>query len=377
MLLWIATGAAVGAPYTPADDTIVIERLSPDARGDVLRRFSRADKASQPADPTVAVTLARRYIERSRSEADPRLLGYAQGLLAPWTSAADAPTDVLLLRATVLQARHAFNDALKDLDTVLTRRPDDVQALLTRATVLRVQGRYEDAAQACARMQDVAPDFASTLCALGVMGLSGDLADAIAAMEALQVHAAKQPLAVQSWFDAELADMFERAGRREEAEARYLAALERDPAEPGLIAAYADFLLDGDRAAEAARLTAPLLRIDALCLRNAIARQRLGEPQAAEVAALASGFSASHLRGEDVHLREEARFALEIGHDPALALDLALRNWKVQHEPWDARLLLRAAQAAGKPWEAQGVRAWLLSSKLQDVRLESAAGVAR
>jgi len=370
-LLLGAHGAVGAAPYTPLDDTTVIERLSPDAHGEALRRLAQSNPGTRSLDPTIAVTLARRYIERSRAEADPRLLGYAEGLLVSWTTSPDVPTDVLLLRATVLQARHRFDAALKDLDTVISRRPDDVQAWLTRATVLRVQGRYADAAQACARMLDLAPGFASTLCGLSVMGVSGDLAGATRAMQALQAHAPQQPLAVQSWFDAELADLFERAGRRDEAEDRYRAALARDPTEPGLLAAYADFLLDGDRAAEVERMTAPLLRIDALCLRNAIARERLGRPQGAEVDALASSYAAAHRRGEDLHLREEARFTLEVTKNAAAALALAQRNWDVQHEPWDARLLIAAAEAAGKPQSMQPVRDWLLSSKLQDVRLQA------
>ena len=369
-LLLIVHDGICAAPYVPTDDGVVIERLSPDARGDALRRLARAGASASAADPTIAVALARRYIERSRAEADPRLLGYAQGLLAPWWAASDAPTDVLLLRATVLQARHQFDAALKDLDTVIGRRPDDVQAWLTRATILRARGRYPEAAHACARMLDIAPGFASTLCGLSVMGLSGDITGAAQAMQALEGRALQQTPAVQSWFDAELADLFERAGRREEAEARYRAALRRDPAEPGLTAAYADFLLDSDRPAEAEQLTAPLLRIDALQLRNAIARQRLGQAQDGGVEALASGYAAAHRRGEDLHLREEARFALEVLQDPASALDLAQRNWEVQHEPWDARLLIDAAHAAGKPQAAQPVQDWLRSSNLRDVRLD-------
>ena len=373
-LLGLAAGAAFAAPYVPTDDTTVIERLSPDARGDALRRFAQGGTSTPPDDPTVAVTLARRYIERSRAEADPRLLGYAQGLLAPWWSKPDAPTDVLLLRATVKQARHQFDAALVDLETVIARRPDDAQAWLTRATVLRVQGRNSEAAAACAHLQSIAPGFASALCALGVMGSSGELSRSIATMEALQVRAAQQPAPVQAWFDAELADMLERAGRREDAEARYRAALQRDPAEPGLVAAYADFLLDDERPAEAASLTEPFTRIDALTLRHAIARARLGENPADAVAALAAGFAAAHVRGEDVHLREEARFALEVQRDTARALDLAQRNWNVQHEPADARLLIAAAQAAKNPKEEQPVRDWLRSSKLQDARIAPVDG---
>ena len=140
--------------------------------------------------------------------------------------------------------------------------------------------------------------------------------------------------------------------------------------------AYADFLLDAERPEEAARLTGPLRRIDALALRHAIARVRSQQDAADEIAALSAGFAAAHLRGEDVHLREEARFALEIERDFPRALGLAQRNWAVQHEPADARLLIAAAEAAGRPQDAAPAREWLRASKLEDARIPP-AGEAR
>lgn len=377
-LLALFANGALGAPYVPASDDTVIEHLSPDARGDALRRLAQRDRAARPeGDPTLPVTLARRYIERSRVEADPRLLGYAQGLLTPWWLRPDAPPDVLLLRATIKQARHQFDSALEDLERVLAQRPDDAQAWLTRATVLRVLGRHGDAAAACERLQALAPGFATTVCALGVSGVSGGLKAAIPAMQALEAQADTQPAAVRAWFDAELADMLERAGRRGEAERRYRAALAHSPGEPGLLAAYADLLLDDDRPAQAAALTAAFLRIDALSLRHAIALRRLNEDADAQVAALAAGFAAAQVRGEDVHLREEARFELEVRGRSDRALALAQRNWAVQHEPADARLLIQAGDAAGRPQAAQMVRDWLRTSRLEDARIPPAAEASR
>lgn len=373
LLVALAAGPVwtVGAaPYTPASDDTVIETLRADARADALRRLSRERRASAAAsDPTVAVSLARRYIERSRATADPRMLGYAQGILAPWWTSNAAPADVMLLRATILQARHRFDASLADLDRVLQARPEDAQAWLTRATVLRVQGRFPQAAKACERMKDVSPGVAATLCELSIKGVSGDLDTALDAMASLQDRAMQEPPSIQAWFDAEFADMLERAGRRDEAEARYRAALGREPTDLGLIGAFADFLLDGNRATEAEAITAPWRGVDALCLRNAIARARLGRPQSREADALPSAFEAAHRRGEDLHLREASRYRLEVSRRPAEALRLAQENWKVQHEPWDARLLIESAAAAGVASEAQAARRWLADTKLQDARI--------
>ena len=47
----------------------------------------------------------------------------------------------------------------------------------------------------------------------------------------------------------------------------------------------------------------------------------------------------------------------------------ALRNWEEQHEPWDARLLLAAADAAGRPHAADAVREWMRATGLEDARI--------
>jgi len=87
------------------------------------------------------------------------------------------------------------------------------------------------------------------------------------------------------------------------------------------------------------------------------------------VAALEARFAASRMRGDAVHRREEARFTLHLIGRPQDALRLALENWEVQREAWDARLVLEAALASGEPKSAAGVVAWLRDKRLEDPRI--------
>ena len=79
---------------------------------------------------------------------------------------------------------------------------------------------------------------------------------------------------------------------------------------------------------------------------------------------------AGRLRGDRVHLREEARFTLHLLNAPAAALKLAQENWRVQKEPADIRILLEAALAAGDAAAVDAARAWLGNSRLEDVQLQ-------
>lgn len=78
-----------------------------------------------------------------------------------------------------------------------------------------------------------------------------------------------------------------------------------------------------------------------------------------------------------MHLREEARFTLEVLGRPDDALALALENWRVQKEPLDARIALEAAHAAGKPDAAREIVRWIERTHLEGERIAALAGAVR
>lgn len=356
-----AQQAAMAAAYEPTDDALVLERLP--ARSPVA--------AGSKLDVDLAARLAQIHIERSRRSGDPRELGYAQGVLQAWWDAAQAPPPILLLRATLKQARHDFSGALSDLDQLLKLEPNNAQAWLTRATVLRVQGRYAEALTACAQLRPLADPFIGVLCEQSIRSLKGQLADAMTALEALRPVLSQQAPAITAWHFAEYADMAVRAGQPQAALKLYQQASALFPHDLDLMAAHADLLLDQDQTSAVVALIPPQSEVDALLLRRALALHALGDAGFAALdTRLRYGFAAAHRRGEALHLREEARYRLAMGDDPREVLKLAQRNWQTQREPWDARLLLAAAQTAEELRAADTVRQWLSETGLQDARLE-------
>ena len=97
-LLALALNAAsIAAPYIPANGSQVVERLP--SRADPVQRELlrlRAELSKNPNSLPLASALARRYIERARTEGDPRYLGYAQAALVPWWKLPQAPDEVLV-----------------------------------------------------------------------------------------------------------------------------------------------------------------------------------------------------------------------------------------------------------------------------------------
>ena len=369
-------GGALAAPYTPADDGIVLERL-PEALDPALAELKRMRAAlrANPNDLDHAARLARRCIEAARETGDPRFLGQAQAALAPWWAAADPPPPALLLRATVKQSQHDFPGALADLDRLLAVRAGDGQALLTRATILTVLGRYADAQRDCAKLVRLASGLVTTTCLAGASSLNGDAAGAYRGLVQALARAG-DTAGTRAWALTLAAEIAARRGEAGAADIHFREALALDPRDAYLVAAYADFLLGQARAREAASLLADSAKNDALLLRLALAERSLPDKRgefADHRRELADRFAAARRRGDTVHLREEARFRLDVENDIPAALILAKANWNVQREPADLRILAAAARASGENDARRTVTDWLASTRLEDVAVVAPA----
>ena len=313
--------AHAAAAWVPARDSEVVEvlRERPLSAQEKAWRTLRADARAKPGDVALAVAVASQAIQWARQDGDPRLLGQAQAALGHWWTQPSPPPEVRLLRATILQSTHDFDAALRDL-RALVQLPararvlpaQRVQAWLTLASVLLVTGQYDEAQRACDALVQVQASWHAQAC-----------------------------------------------------------SLEMRQADAYTEGAYADLLLDQGKPAEVLTLLKGRERNDALLLRLAEAGAAVNDPaNDGRVSALRARFAAARERGDSVHRREEARFTLRLLQQPAQALKLAQRNWAVQKEPADARILLEAARAAGAAQVTQEVRDFMQRWGWRDQRLE-------
>lgn len=366
-------------PFTPVSDGVVLERV-PATAGDARARERaalRRQLAARPEQLDLAARLARLDIEEGRARGDPRYLGRAQAALAPWWDQASPPPGVRLLRATILQGRHEFAAALADLDAAVREDPGDAQAWLTRAVVLGVQGRHQEAARSCAPLAALAGPLTAAVCEAQVKSLAGHSQEAYALLAGELARGSVAPEA-QAWALSTLAEAAARAGDTARAEKLFARTLALDPRDAYTRAAFADLLLDLGRPAEAAALVKEHGEDDNQLLRRVLAETALGSPGAPALASeLSARFAASRLRGDGLHAREEARFALHVEKAPDRALALARAAWQVQREPWDVRLLLETALAAGQPEAAAPALEFLQATGCEDPALVELAGRVR
>ncbi len=323
-LTLMASAPAHAAPYRPASDQQVVEillaRLA-DPRQRELRELRRA-LAARPGDPDLAVRLARRYYAEVAAEGDPRYVSYAQAALAPWWQEPAAPPGVRLMRAVLLQFSYQFDAARADLRAVVQVDPDNGEAWAWLLAIILVQADYVQARQACERLPSLAPALIGSACMAQLDALTGHSTRAAAHLRAALARDAAAEPEQRLWALTRLAEIEQRRGEH--------------------------------AAAEVLALLRERTRSDLLLLRLA----------------LAARFDAARLRGDALHQKEEARFALALQGQSERALVLASDNYAVQREPADARMLLEAALAAKRPDAARPALQWMAETGYDGVTLK-------
>lgn len=372
-MCWLPHGA-VAEHVEPTRDDEVIEILPASAGTHDEDRRLRKQLAGRPNDAGLAVMVARRNLTRAREAGDPRFAGLALAALSSWQDPAAAPTEVLLLRATLQQYLHDFDASVSTLQAVVSR-PDGsrmAQAWLTLATVLRVQGHYVDSDAACRQVGQAGVRLHSLACLAENAALRGDVAGARRTFDTLLADA-NLPPDTRVWLLTSVAELESRDGQAPRAEMAFRAVLRLGPDSYAALD-YADFLLAQGRPRDALQVLKTETRTDAVLLRLAIAGTRGGTADAAhDVAEMRDRIALANER-PDAHIfhgREQAMFALAIDLAPARALALARGNVERQREPIDILVFAEAARASNEPAAIAEVRRLKATLQLHDRRIDA------
>jgi tetratricopeptide (TPR) repeat protein len=362
----------LAAPRLPTDPAEVLERL-PIRPGDATARelaglraaVTRAAKEA-PADPLPATLLAGRYYDLAIARGDPRYIGYADAVMAPFARSQDPA--VLVIRGQLRQYRHDFDGALEDFAGALKADPGFAAAHAWRGAIFLVQANYAAAKTECDALLALKRTTLHGGCIGLMLAYSGQMEAGSAALQ--RALDETRDAGNRLWLLTRLGEVAAWRGQREKAEKHYRAALALNIDDGYLLAAWSDFLLDQQRPVEVVKWLAGWEASDGLLLRLALAETMLKLPAAkAHVQALADRFAAAKARGDATHRAEEARYQLHLAGNAAAALTIAAANYRVQREPRDARALLEAAIAAKDAGAAQPVRDWLQASGFEDAYL--------
>lgn len=310
-------------------------------------------------------------LQQARSSGDPRYLGYAMTQLQDWPESA-IDHRLMILRATLNQSLHQFDQARTDLLRVLEDTPSPAnyrQATLTLANLELVQGRYPAANQACQQLKRQYHDLVAQNCLAQVQARTGQPAMAYQRLQVMLRSIPSQGPGIQAWTEGTLGEIAAQLGE-EVALDHWHRALELDPNDLYTRTLATDWLIQHQRFDEALELTAGYADVDSLAVLRAIALTRLQHSREAEalIDSLKQRFEEALWRGNLLHRRDYARFLLDVTFEYLPALEQARLNWQEQREPLDTRLLLRTARAAGDTPTVGDVFTWLDRNGQTDAR---------
>ena len=384
----LAAQAAPSTPFTPPNDSDVVERLPLSATDPSARRLQslRKQLEAKPDDVALRIEIARRYFDLSMAQGDPRYVGYASAALAPLDKAAPAANSAYWqIKGMLQQYSHNFDGALVSLDKASLADPKSPDPMAWRSAIHMVQANYPKAQAECEALKPLTTPLFATGCSQYVLAHSGGAAGLLtafdnlkAAVKADQNAEVKAAPEVMLWELTRLAEMAIRLKRFDEADAYFQRALKLGVTDQFLLGAYADFLLQQKKPEAVIALLADWERSDILLLRLALAGKATNHKKAADWASsLRDRFVEAYQRGDRLHEQEAARFELDIENNPKKALALAVNNYKLQKEPRDAEVLMRCALAAKDAAAAEPALAWLKQNKYEDAHLaDLAAGLA-
>lgn len=327
-----------------------------------------------PENSSIAANLAKTLIQLAKQEAQPEYYHEARAALSPWWNDEQAPVEILLLKATLLQHDHHFEAATKDLLKVIRTQSNHAQAWLTLSNIQIVQGQYDHARASCDALSRISSQWIASACFSQVDSLTGQANRAYTTQKALLEQSRRSQKNLRQWMLGLLSDTSMRLGKQAEAEEYYKAILSMSPHDTHTLRKYADLLITQERYAELPSLLATKKQNNALELRSLIAAKQEGK--SASMPQTAPELEKRLFADEEghhghVHKQEQALFLLEIKQQPKQALSLALENWEKQKEFDDTAIILRAALASNDQSAVKPVLDWLSKQNVKDARFDT------
>jgi Tfp pilus assembly protein PilF len=366
---------ATAAPYRPSDSNTVLLQLDPATQKAASNMSTRI--AQSRTNASIAEQTAATFIKLGRLEHDERYFGYAAGVLESWRTVNAAPIELIVLRADVAQHQHRFIEAKQILDEVLTRDSRNIRARLMRASVLMTIGQPLEAKADCQKLIAAREVFLATVCLAQASSLLGQLPSSYALLsnalsQSNQLAPSPGDASEQlAWSYGVAAEMAQRLGDASASEAWLRKALALSPSDLVSRLQLCDLLIQNRHAAEVPQLLANISPSEPILLRLALAAKQIGQSEDANSALQAwrMAVEQSDRLGVRLHLRELAIGQLQLLRSSADALATAKKNWEVQREPIDARVLAAAARAQNDHATLRMLAEWRQSLHLQDAGL--------
>jgi hypothetical protein len=356
--------------FRPANNTVVLKTsIASQTKGnDAFKAIDTAWR-KQPQDIQAATAYARAVFILGLDEGDLRWYGSAKAALMPWWQESQLPAETLFIRGLVKQGFHEFHEGLHDIDLAIAQNPRKAEYWSWRFALNLLLSDFKSAEKDCAQIEI----FAGRLEALqhrAVLHYRSGRADL-----ALQILTQLQQSSEFSkhdseWFQFQLGEAYRVAGQYRMALSIWRQQLATMPQSHLIRLSLAELLNKQSLFSEAQKITDIENASDALLMQALLAARGLKDRKEQKLSKLIeSRLATQSLRNESLIERPKLIYLIDYGIDPKAGLQLSIENWKIQQEPRDAVLFVKAALQAQQPQAAEPVVSWVQQTNYADPEL--------
>jgi tetratricopeptide (TPR) repeat protein len=287
------------------------------------------------------------------------------------------PTQMRYLRAFILQSEHEFAAALKDLQILVheARDPDDGYFLM--ASVSQVIGDYVGARDACGKISDSFDPLMKGVCLIWLDSLAGKLNSARRRLQDEYFpHVLTSATGQKVYYYSALGDMEVRLGHDQAGADAYQHILQLRPDHSAARSNLIQVLIRLKDVSGLKRLLredkweVPDLYIHGIVAKMAKKQAPKNVVQEFEDQMRLTELGAQKMLPD----RNVALFNADVLNRPNRALEIAYRNWLIQKEPLDTRLLAELARAQGKMVYLDEIRQFIKDTGYQDFAVSQMVG---
>lgn len=265
-----------------------------------------------PANLNVIKQLLETYIETAKQRNQGVYLRKAEALLKDTLKQYPQEYDLQMHYVDLLQHTHRFDQALNVLQGMIAKTPKEAEPYLVQATIYQAEGEFEKALNSCKQLILRASHLLSTTCITTAQSHLGKLEQSYQLLQNLYTKKIYHEKNEKLWALTSLSDMAYRLGDKQSSLSYLKEALEIQPDEHFVLKKISDLYLESKEYLTVKKLLKNHLHIDALFLRQTVARAKLGEGIQAEKKNLKSFLHHLQSHNEQPHL-EDLSYYSELG----------------------------------------------------------------
>ena len=358
--------------FSPEESSIVLSTSVHD-KGAQNNTFSELTKAwrSQPQNLSVALSYARAVFQIGLAEGDLRWFGAAKAALLPWWKNDDLPADAFFMRGLVKQGFHDFTGGLTDINKAIDLNPNKAEFWSWRFAMHLLKTDLVAALQDCESIERLFGQDESKAYRAILRYRTGDPQTAIGLLKTLVNSPNFQSASSKEWLALHLGEAYRVGGQSDMAIATWKKQLKITPKSHAIKLSLAELWVQEGQYLQVKQMSGSVASTDALLMQYILAYKRLQDPAEKNLATLLeSRLNSQSLRQEKLIERPQLIYFIDYANDPAAGLRLSIENWKIQQEPRDAVLFLKAALALNQPQAAQSVLAWIEKTNYSDPQIK-------